>query len=420
MKKKLLMVLEEAPYPASRNGNTLRYYPLIKALAVYLDIELVCFSNDDTPSDTGDLPHYTSRITVLPRSRAASSLRRKITSAWCMISPFGVPYQFYGHDAKRLAGELNDICVGHYDAVLWGALHLTQALRICSQVISADRWVVDMIDSFSLIHYREYGDASLKQKLMLAKKRRWEVDTVTICDLGVYISPIDRQEMENHVAGAGRLAVLPNGIFLESYTPEALELQRPSIGFLGNMSYLPNVDAVHALARIHARAKQEIDGLHLYIIGRDPLPEIIAYDEQEDITVTGTLDNIWPHVNGVDLFVLPMSIGAGQQNKMLEIMYANKPVICSSVSNGGVCGVNGESVLIADDEDSCVEQLVGLLCDPPRMKRIADGGAAFVKQSYSWDKVAADFYRCLVGEDETTEAAIKISGATSQPIFRDI
>ncbi|WP_101760237.1 glycosyltransferase family 4 protein [Oceanicoccus sp. KOV_DT_Chl] len=397
MKEKVLLVLAEIPYPATRNGYTLRYYPLIKELAQYIDVDLICLADGSGEVEHGDLTDYTNSITILRTSRAADSFLDKIKSLSCMFSPWGIPYRCYRHGAVKLAAQIIDVCESHYNAVLWVAPGLTEALKICRRSITADRWVMDMIDSPTLTESRTSGAKTIKGRLKLAKMRRWELDIISVCDLVVYISPRDRQEIEGYVVDADRkLAVIPNGIFIDNYSSEALTLRTPSIGFLGNMSYLPNVEAVHTLCRVHAQAKLRVPGLHLYIIGRDPLPEIKAY-EADDISVTGTLDNIWPHVNGVDLFVLPMAMGAGQQNKMLEVMYAKKPIISSSVSNGGVCAIHGESILIADDEKSCVEQIVDMFGDLQQMKKIADGGADFVNQRYCWDKVGRDFNQKLVG-----------------------
>ncbi len=399
-KKTLLLVVPELPFPPTKNGLTLRYYPMIRELSKYMTIDLVCFSEKSKSLDLGDLSRYSNSITVLNRDRSASTIIKKLQSLLCKISPWGIPYEFYHHDSITLAHQIIISARGKYDAVLWAGSYLgylSNTLRVCKLKIRANRWILDLIDSPSLHWRRSLGDKTILNKIKLKKVRQWEASMIRECDLALYISIRDKNEIISLVGQGTEIQVLPNGIFLDSYSKDTISLRSPSIGFLGNMSYGPNVEAVHDLIRIHKQARKRILGLHLYVIGRDPLPEIQVYNKLDHVTVTGTLDNIWPHVNSVDLFVLPMRTGAGQQNKMLEIMFAGRPVISSSIANGGVGAMDGDSVVIANDERSCIDAIVKMFNEQDHMNRIALRGEEFVKCRFNWVAIGRDAYNLLIG-----------------------
>jgi glycosyltransferase involved in cell wall biosynthesis len=91
-----------------------------------------------------------------------------------------------------------------------------------------------------------------------------------------------------------------------------------------------------------------------------------------------------------------MQRGAGQQNKLLEVMYAGRPIVATGVANGGIRAVDGESIILADDEEGLRAKVLTLLRDPLLRERIGAAGARFVRQAYGWDEIAAQFARAIL------------------------
>ncbi|MAJ61741.1 MAG: hypothetical protein CBC48_18535, partial [bacterium TMED88] len=93
--------------------------------------------------------------------------------------------------------------------------------------------------------------------------------------------------------------------------------------------------------------------------------------------------------------------GAGLQNKLLEIMYAGRPIVASPEANGGLGAIEGESIELARNEPEFLEKMTALLDDPDRRSRIGAGGRRFVEAEYLWDSVYRKFDRFIRGAQET-------------------
>ena len=125
----------------------------------------------------------------------------------------------------------------------------------------------------------------------------------------------------------------------------------------------------------------------MLIIGRDPVPSIRQLDDGAAIKVTGTVENIWPYVASVNVFVLPMFEGTGLQNKILEAMFAGVPVVTTSIAAAGLGATSGEQLLVADSDEEIAAQAIKLLRDPGYANRLADEARTFVMREFAWPAI---------------------------------
>ena len=389
MKAKVLVVMPESPYPPRKNGIALRYYPLLLRLCERFDIDLAMTVDDDkAATNVGELEHKLQRVIPLRRINVQPSLSHRIYAQLHRISPVGVPFGHYYYGAQAMAAQFKSVLSEKYHAVVW--VTQNHVLHECLPYLSKHRLIVDGIDSSSLHTVRSLPLPDLMARLKIAKAKRWEAAIINRAKAAFFISPVDLAEVKS-LTKRSDLELSPNGILIDDYTPQKLALKSPSIGFLGNMSYRPNIDAVHRLVVLYRDLKESVPDLSLYIIGRDPDHSLLDYAKDPDITFTGTIDCIWPYVNAIDVFVMPMAMGAGQQNKLLEVMFAGRPIVASSIANGGVLAVDGESVLIADDHETLKEKTLSLLLDSELRQRLGANGKKFVDEKYNWDRIAEHF-----------------------------
>jgi len=171
------------------------------------------------------------------------------------------------------------------------------------------------------------------------------------------------------------------------------------------MSYRPNVVGVLSLYHdVFLPLKQEHPGLRLKIIGREPAPEVAAL-AGPDVDVTGTVAEIWPHVREVDVFVFPMTTGAGLQNKIIEAMYAGRPVITTTICQRSVGAEPGREIVVADGSAAMLASTRSLVSDRSRAAAIAEEGRRFVLRSFDVDDVIRRFERVLIPDDGDTQGA---------------
>ena len=168
--------------------------------------------------------------------------------------------------------------------------------------------------------------------------------------------------------------VVPNGVDSDYYVPMLEDEEPASMVFEGNMHFLPNVDAMrHMVRRVLPLIVREEPRAKLYIVGRDPLPEVRAF-AGPNVVVTGQVLDVRPYLARAALFVSPMVSGTGIKNKILQAWSMGRPVLATSRSCGGLEVREGVNMCVADDAGTFARKALELLRDPGR--RAAMGLAA--------------------------------------------
>ena len=156
--------------------------------------------------------------------------------------------------------------------------------------------------------------------------------------------------------------------------------------FTGNMSYPPNVNAVEYLANeilpIVWKTRPETT---LYIAGATPDPKVkkVASDK---IIVSGWLDDIRDAYAQSRVFIAPMRIGTGLQNKLLEAMSMRLPAITSPLANASLGAKPDEEILIGSNAQEMAQHIITLLTDKEKADRLAQAGFDFTNRVYDWGK----------------------------------
>jgi glycosyltransferase involved in cell wall biosynthesis len=158
------------------------------------------------------------------------------------------------------------------------------------------------------------------------------------------------------------------------------------------MDYPPNVDAaVHLAREIFPAVRAARPGTRLLLVGRDPTPAVVALGDDPGVTVTGFVDDVRPYLDRAAVFVAPLRFGAGIQNKVLEALAMEVPVVATPLAAAGLRadGAPPPPLVVADDDGTMVARVVELLD-----RAAADGlphreGRAFVEGHFGWAAAGA-------------------------------
>ena len=102
------------------------------------------------------------------------------------------------------------------------------------------------------------------------------------------------------------------------------------------MSYPPNINAVVYIAeQIMPIIIKQIPNVKFLIAGATPTNDVKNL-QSDNIHVTGWLDDIRDAYNESKVFLAPLQIGTGLQNKLLEAMAMKIPCITSSLANNAI------------------------------------------------------------------------------------
>jgi len=389
-KPSLLFVLPIVPWPIRRDGISLRFAPIIAHLAQHYEVDILVLAEEDEPLPSSRSLEQCHALDIIPVPMTSlPRWLRRIRAAWYGISPLGPPLSFSRYATRLLDRALLSYLEDKdYSVVIWATRHLDVACRIC-QRYPRTRFVIDVVDSPALFSFRN-ASTNLGLRLVTRyegwKWHRLERRAQEAFDATIYISNVDAQVVR--AGPAARVHVVPNGIFHADAPPLAATVPPGrTVGFLGNMSYEPNISAALRLAqRIFPRILSRLGDATLLIIGRDPAP-VISQLGGPGISVTGTVDNIWPYIARANVFVFPMIEGTGLQNKILEAMYARVPVVTTRIAANGMGAGNGEHLLVGDTDDEIAGHALKILCDSQYSADLAERARAFVLREFSWPAI---------------------------------
>ena len=152
------------------------------------------------------------------------------------------------------------------------------------------------------------------------------------------------------------------------------------------MSYPPNVNAVEYLAdEIMPIVWKTLPEAKLYIAGATPDPKV-KKAASDKIIVSGWLDDIRDAYAQSRVFIAPMRIGTGLQNKLLEAMSMRLPAITSPLANASLGAKPNEEILIGNNAQEMAQHIITLLTDTQKAEQIAQAGFDFTNRVYDWGK----------------------------------
>jgi len=172
-----------------------------------------------------------------------------------------------------------------------------------------------------------------------------------------------------------------------------------SLLFVGNFKHLPNLDAADRLInKIFPQVQSQFPQARLFIVG-DHLPANIMRTPNESVTLTGYVPDVRPYIDSATLVVAPLRLGGGMRVKVLEALAAGKPVVASSRAVEGLDLVNGEHVVLAEEDDQFSQSIIQLFGNADKRVLLATQARAWAAAHLSWDKTVTAYenlYRQLL------------------------
>jgi sugar transferase (PEP-CTERM/EpsH1 system associated) len=373
---KLFVILSRFPYPLEK-GDKLRAYNQIKCLAKNHQIHL-CATSDVKVNQTDfeALEPYCKSIHVFKLSKFTIYLN--ILKSFLAGRPLQVGYFYNRSTAVKIKKLVNEINPDH----------------IFCQLVRVAEYVKD-IDIPKTIDYQDVFSAGVKRrsktsafylrpilKLEYQRLLKYEHDVFNIFDNKTIISIPDRDLIPH--PEKEKIEIVINGVDTDFFKPMETKKEYELV-FTGNMGYPPNVNAANFLAKeilplVHTKAP----GTKLTIAGATPHPSVQAL-KSEHIHVTGWVDDIRECYAKAKIFIAPMRIGTGLQNKLLEAMAMKIPSITSDLANGALNAKHGEEVLVGKTAEDFANHIVSILENPKLAGKLSENGYQFVHRNYNWD-----------------------------------
>jgi len=188
------------------------------------------------------------------------------------------------------------------------------------------------------------------------------------------------------------IAIVPNGVDLDYFKPgNSNNREDTTLVISGKMSYHANVNMVLFLVQeVMPLVWSAQPDVKLWIVGKDPTPEISELGQLPTVTVTGTVDSMLPYLQKATIAVAPIQYGAGIQNKVLEAMACATPVIASSLATSALAIESGKDLMVEDTAEGWANTILELISSPEKQIFIGVAGRQYVEKHHQWPEIARE------------------------------
>jgi len=257
------------------------------------------------------------------------------------------------------------------------------------EVINGIPKVLDLSDAVSLHYQRALKKANIFRKALYLeeyiKTLKYEVDISKKFNRTILCSPVDLEFLKtNATEPLDSLAYISTGVDTEYYRPRGLEVEPNSILFSGVMGAFVNIDAArYLILGMLPLIRKMIPSVKLYIVGPASPYSLRRLAKDNQIIITGYVDDLRDYIEKVTVVVCPMRTGTGFRNKICQALAMRKPVVSTSLGTEGLGVVPGEHLLIADNPQDFAQKTVQLLQDKALQDRLGQKGFELIKSQYS-------------------------------------
>jgi glycosyltransferase involved in cell wall biosynthesis len=396
---RLLLVYPYVPYPLNR-GTYHRVFNLARELARHHEVDLFCLA---APEAREHLPLFSGfcrrahfhpfENAPWPRLFPQRLLNPAPTSVthWTQADVFPALERFVG---------LIDYDMIHFcDLVMWQYI---APLGLPAPRVM-DRSRVDLLFQKEELNVLNLGTKErLLRRENLWKLARYERHVARALAATIVCGPDDEKFSRANIAPSAEIKVLANGVdetFFDRAKFPARPATNPTVLFCGAMDYSPNVSGLQWYFReCDPLLRERLPSRRVLIVGKNPLPEVRAFESIPGVTVTGEVPDVRPYYQQAWVQMVPLLIGGGTRLKIVESLCLGTPVVSTSIGAQGLDLRDGEHLLLADAPADFSRALGDILTDAPLRLRLAEAGRAQVLARYTWRQLGlelSNYYAAL-------------------------
>lgn len=382
---KISVILSRFPYPLEK-GDKLRIYHQIRLLQKEHQVQIIAVTESKPePEHIQELEKISSEIHFYPL--------QKSNQIWQLFQAFfkGLPLQLGYFFQPQLFKDLPKLLKEFGTETAYFQLPRTAPYARDLKI----RKVIDYQDTFSQGMYRQYKKSNLLLKPLLwmeyKRMQRYEAKILDRFDASTIISEQDRELIQH--PKRDQIKIVRNGVDFEFFHPNPRIEKSFDLVFVGNMSYPPNILAAEFLVNeILPKLKSEPKVL---IAGANPHKRVEKLSSHQ-VVISGWLDDIREAYWKSKIFIAPMKIGTGLQNKLLEAMSIGLPCITTPLANNALQAPKS-SISIGESSDELAQAIEKLLQNPNQIKHQGELGRKFVHQEFSWEAAIKPLNEILQG-----------------------
>lgn len=383
MLTKVMFLTWGSPWPAQSGGN-LRTWGLLRELGKAFEVELIVLSPAPLSEEQARiLGKYVCSIRHVPIKTI--TLRDKLRIFARMFTRW-MPYHcaILNVSFQDASGVLQR--VRHSPGVVyasyghWGTLVRDQ---------TAPNWILDQHNA-DVDFWRIYASQAQDLLLKLAAWVNWRLADrhfrriypgvgriISVCEA-------DKQ-LTLTLAPQAKVDVIENGVDCSYYVPERTTRTGPPRLLFTGTSVARNMTALRQFVRnVLPLIQRELPEVELLVGGDFSSKAQAEFSAYSNVCFTGRVDDMRPVFNLSDVFVAPFEETHGSKLKIAEAMAMAMPIVSTPQGIRGFSLVDGESVLIAQNNERFAAQSVALLTNPTRRERLGTAAREVALSTVDW------------------------------------
>ena len=384
-----LFLSHRIPYPPNK-GDKIRSHALLTHLAKRGRVHVACFVDD--PDDM----QYADAVRTLAGGECLfvplNGLTKNLRAAAGLLT--NQPMTIAAYKSNALGNWVEALASNHPidRVVVFSAAMAPYVLG--SSAWNSSRAIFDMVDIDS-DKWRQYADASRGPSRWLFHREaamllKFEREAARRFGATILVSPFEAASFAAMAPESeSRIFSLSNGVNLGYFSPGAYDNPFPAgevpIVMTGMMDYRPNVDgAKWFLDEVMPRLKGALPQCRFYAVGAKP-PESLSAAAGPNLVVTGAVPDVRPYIQHAAAIVAPLRMARGVQNKVLEAMAMEKPVVATYEATRALAVTSGVELWVENDAAAFARAVAGAVNGADRVQ-IARNGRNYVERHHNWQQ----------------------------------
>ena len=354
------------PYPLA-HGGAVRIYNLLREMAGEFDVELLAFQDGPAP-DVAPVLEFCARIVLVEKPRYHEP-------QWSSLLPPDVReyrspamHQALAQERRAFGFELLQV-------------EYTQLADYEGDLL------VEHDVTFDL-----YGQIARRERTLSSWWDYWRWRRFERRVVARYRRVVVMSEKDTKLLGPNApSAVIGNGVDLERFRAEP-EKPGQHLLFIGSFRHFPNVAAYRFFTEcVWPLLREKFPEMRLTVVcGPEHLTYWRAFTElpepprDERIHLLGFVADVRPLYVEANLVLVPTTVSAGTNVKVLEAMAMRRAVVSTSSGCAGLGLLHEHSVWVADTPEAFASGVATLITDPERRDGLAKAAYAHALRHFDW------------------------------------